>query len=71
MGDQELTSATETDILKTALQFRASSVTATEESKSVAKRLLKQMETAGSNPVRKPDNLNLKAAQTAGEKRSE
>jgi hypothetical protein len=59
MRDQKLTSATETDILKTALQFRASSVTATEESKSEAKRLLKQLETAGSKPVRKPDKVGV------------
>ncbi len=47
MRDQELISAAGIDILKTALQFRASSVTATEESKSEAKRLLKQLETIG------------------------
>jgi hypothetical protein len=43
MRDQELTSATEIDILKTALQLRASSVTATEETKVQAKRMLERL----------------------------
>jgi hypothetical protein len=43
MRDQELTSATETDILKTALQFRASSVTASECDKEAARQMLARL----------------------------
>jgi len=43
MRDQELTIATETDVIKTALEFRASSVTAAEQDKAQAREMLARL----------------------------
>ena len=69
MHGQELNSATERDIVKTALKFRAERVTATDAERQRAKQTLEQFypETPPSDPNARPLRICPESGQTSPE----